>query len=204
MTREAIERLLDAAIWAPSAMNLQPWSFVVIQDPDLLERYEVEASQLFLEDPPVGELAELPTDQLELLRGLAAAPGFGIFHEAPALIVIYANREADIADCFLAAENLLLAATTLGLGSCPIGMARPYFDQAAVKRDLGVPTEGLLRPGHRRGRAGGSRRPHRPGAAPHRRLEMRTSPRQLSWDLGPCRRRACPARTHRRVPVAQV
>lgn len=136
---ETIEHLLDAAVWAPSAMNTQPWSFVVVQDASLLARFESEAADVVLQDPPIGELAGLPADQLELLRSLVRDPGFGIFHGAPALIVIYATSENGIPDCFLAAENLLLAATTLGLGSCPIGMARPFFDQANVKVDLGVP-----------------------------------------------------------------
>jgi len=137
--RSAVEQLLEAAVLAPSAMNSQPWSFVVVQDADLLGRFEREAADLLLQDPPVDELAGLPADQLELLRGLVRGSGAGIFHGAPSLIVIYAADAHGVPDCFLAAENLMLAATALGLGTCPIGMAQPYFEQAAVKAELGVP-----------------------------------------------------------------
>jgi nitroreductase len=42
-------------------------------------------------------------------------------------------------DCCLAAENLMLAAYGLGLGTCPIGYARPWFDLLETKRELDVP-----------------------------------------------------------------
>lgn len=49
--RYAIERLLDAAIWAPSARNAQPWAFVVVQDPVVLMCLETEAATLYFRDP---------------------------------------------------------------------------------------------------------------------------------------------------------
>jgi len=139
--RATIERLLDAAIWAPSAMNIQPWAFVVVEAPELLSRFEAQAADLYFRDPPVPELAALEPDQLARLRELVRAPGFGILHGAPALIVIYATSAAGIPDCYLAAENLMLAAATLGLGTCPIGLARPLLDEPDVKAELGVPRE---------------------------------------------------------------
>ena len=139
--RSTIERLLDAAVWAPSAMNAQPWAFVVVQDPDLLASLEVDAAAVFLQEPPPGALADRPREQIDQLRELVRAPGFGILHGAPALIVIYATSAAGVPDCYLAAENLLLAATTLGLGTCPIGLAQPLLDQPAVKAEFGVPAD---------------------------------------------------------------
>ena len=139
--RHSIEILLDAAVWAPSAMNSQPWAFVVIQDPDLLARCEHEANAGYFVDPPTGELATYPSETLDGIRALLRSPDFDILHGAPALIVIYATDGSGVNDCYLAAENILLAATTLGLGSCPIGFARPYFEQPEVKAELGVPAE---------------------------------------------------------------
>ncbi len=136
---DVIEHLLDAAVWAPSAMNGQPWAFVVVQDPVVLMRLETEAATLYFDEPLVPELAALDPAELQQLRDLVLAPGFNILHGAPALIVIYATSAAGVPDCYLAAENLLLAATALGLGSCPIGLARPLFDQPETKAEFGVP-----------------------------------------------------------------
>jgi nitroreductase len=46
-----------------------------------------------------------------------------------------------VADCFLAAENLMLAASDAGLGTCPIGFARPFFGLSEVKPALDVTAE---------------------------------------------------------------
>jgi nitroreductase len=138
--RETIDHLLDAAVWAPSAMNGQPWAFVVIRRPEVLMRLETEAATLYFDEPLVPELAALSPADLQQLRDLVVTPGFSIFHGAPALIVIYATGEEAIPDCYLAAENLMLAATALGLGTCPIGLARPCFDRPGTKAEFGVPT----------------------------------------------------------------
>jgi nitroreductase len=45
------------------------------------------------------------------------------------------------ADCWLAAENLMLMACGLGLGTCPIGFAVPILNTPEVKRELGIPAE---------------------------------------------------------------
>jgi hypothetical protein len=106
-----------------------------------LARTEREASEAYFVDPPTGELADHTAEELAGIRELLRSPGFDILHGAPALIVIYSRTPAGVSDCYLAAENILLAATTLGLGSCPIGFARPHFDRADVKADLGVPAD---------------------------------------------------------------
>jgi len=79
-------------------------------------------------------------------RGFAARAGdpeFSIFHNAGTLIVICA-RPAGIfvdADCWLAAENLMLAAAALGLGTCCIGSALPVLNSPEVKAELHIPAD---------------------------------------------------------------
>jgi len=46
---ETVRRLLEVAVQAPSAMNAQPWRFVVIQDPVRLDRYSERAKALLLQ-----------------------------------------------------------------------------------------------------------------------------------------------------------
>jgi len=134
-----IDRLLDAATWAPSAVNVQPWAFGIIRDRARLERYAERARAIYLSDPPAGELASMPRPMLETLRAFVSAPGYDMFHGAPALITIYATTAEGVTDCFLAAENLMLAASAMGLGTCPIGLALPLMNQDDMKHELGVP-----------------------------------------------------------------
>jgi nitroreductase len=136
-----VDALLDAAIWAPSAVNAQPWAFGIIRDRSLLERYAERAKKLYLTDPPVADIAATPEPILRHLREVLSQPGYDVFHGASTLITIYATTRDDVPDCYLAAENLMLAACATGLGTCPIGLSRPLMNQRDVKEELGVPEE---------------------------------------------------------------
>lgn len=136
VSREAIDRLLDAAVQAPSAMNTQPWVFGVIQDSSTLQKYS-ERTKAFL----LGKIAEWPW--IERYREYFEDPDYSIFYNAPTLVVIYAKAISPIAqiDCTLAAENLMLAATDMGLGTCWIGFATEVLNSPEAKKELGVPEE---------------------------------------------------------------
>jgi nitroreductase len=128
--RATIEKLLDAAIHAPTAIHLEPWAFVVIQNRPLLEHICERAKTL------------AQTTHGALHRMLAD-PKFHIFYDAGTLVVICAKPMGPFvtADCWLAAENLMLAATALGLATCPIGFALPALADPELKAELGIPPE---------------------------------------------------------------
>jgi len=137
--RAVLLRLIDAAIQAPSAVNEQPWSFTVIQDPAVLTRISAESKAHLLSTPPRAVSAHGVS--LERYAQLLRDPQFNIFYHAPALIVI-SSVTADqwaVENCTLAAENLMLAACAEGLGSCWIGFAQSWLGTAAGKAVLGVP-----------------------------------------------------------------
>ncbi|HJU83584.1 MAG TPA: nitroreductase family protein [Holophagaceae bacterium] len=133
--REAIRSLLDAAVWAPSAMNLQSWAFAIVQDPVTLHRIS--------EDAKKASLATMAPDPAHHgLREALEGPDFSVFYDAGTLIVICATGSGPFAtgDCCLAAQNLMLAAHAAGLSTCPIGLALPALRQAGMKRELGIPS----------------------------------------------------------------
>jgi nitroreductase len=133
-----LRTLLHAAIQAPSAMNRQPWLFSIVQDVARLKRYSDEAKRLLL----AGLAADPKTRHYE---DMLSTPAFNIFYDASTLIVIGAGERGTYtdADCWLAAENLMLAACDAGLGSCPIGFAIPVLNTLEVKSELGLPAEGV-------------------------------------------------------------
>ena len=130
-----VEVLLNAAIQAPSSMNEQPWAFVVVQDPQQLTRYSQRVTAHVLKRLK-------PDSPLTKYRNLLASPDYHVFHHAGTLIIICARRGAHngVEDCSLAAQNLMLAAHAMGLGTCPIGFARPWLNLAGSKRELGIPS----------------------------------------------------------------
>jgi nitroreductase len=134
-----VDQLLEAAVWAPSAVNAQPWAFGVIRDRSVLKLYAERAKAIYLTDPPIAELAATPEPVLRHLRKLLSQPGYDMFHGATTLITIYATAPGGVPDCYLAGENLMLAASAFGLGTCPIGLALPLMNQRDVKHELVVP-----------------------------------------------------------------
>jgi nitroreductase len=147
LDRATVEALLDAAVQAPTALHQEPWVFAVFQDPAALRMLGDLVKTEWLQGAgarpePNGSVGAGMPMAAELARQLAD-PGFDVFHGASTLIVIGA-RSLDrfvVADCWLAAENLMLAACALGLGSCCIGAALPTLGTSSVKSRLGMPDD---------------------------------------------------------------
>jgi nitroreductase len=106
---EAIVEMLEAGRWAPSAGNSQPWSFIVFSDPALKARVtKCFNFGWFLDEAPVGIM----------------------------VVVDPAGSSCAVQDGSLAAANLMLAAHSLGLGTCWIN---PGLDDDGAMELLGVP-----------------------------------------------------------------
>ena len=131
-----LEKLIHTATLAPSAMNLQPWAFAVVCDRKRIEAYSKRVKEWLL-----GSFSS--TSYEPSFRHTIEDPNFAVFHHAPAMVLVLATSTAQQAseDCCLAAENLMLAARELDLGTCPIGLARPWLDLPAIKAELGLPAE---------------------------------------------------------------
>lgn len=88
-----IKKLLDAARWAPSASNNQPWEFIVIRDKQIKEEIARIKGQHFIAEAPV-------------VIAFVTSPSTSHFHKV---------------DGSLATQNFQLAAWEMGLGTCWIG-----------------------------------------------------------------------------------
>jgi nitroreductase len=143
--KDVVRSLLEAAVQAPTALHEEPWAFVVIQDSATLKRISERAKALWAGDSTherqlhsVGEQS-LRTEFARLL----ADPDFSLFYDAGTLIVICGKSVGPfvVADCWLAAENLMLAACAKGLGTCCIGSAVGALNSEEIKRELGIPQD---------------------------------------------------------------
>lgn len=140
-----VRSLLDAAVQAPTAMHTEPWAFVVIQDQDTLKRYSDQAKGSWAKEVIKYRDLHVPGDVALGGRFVEqfANPDFCIFYDASTLIVICAKPLGPfvVADCWLAAENLMLAACAMGLGTCCIGSALPALSTPEAKAELGIPPD---------------------------------------------------------------
>lgn len=119
VTRETIEHILEAAIWAPSGGNAQTWSFVVATSPTEIRRIRIVSPGL-LGDPPA---------VIVVCQDLAAARIKGGKLGETFLAPV---------DAAMATQNLLLAAYAEGLGTCTIAS----FHRGGIRRLLGL-AEGI-------------------------------------------------------------
>lgn len=132
-----VSALLEAAVRAPTAIHQEPWAFVIVQDRDLLHDLSDRAKPIFIAE--ARQNSSLDNDTLDVFDN----PDFNIFYDASTLILICGNTETPFvtADCWLAAENLMLAACAMRLGTCIIGSALSALNTLEVKVHLHIPNE---------------------------------------------------------------
>jgi nitroreductase len=137
-----LQQLIMAAIWAPSAMNGQPWHFSAVTDRVLLDKISERSKTWLLAN-------EAPTGEDTALRSMLQDQDSHILHHAPALIVIAAEggKRWTAEECALVAQNLMLAAAELGLGTCWIGLAQDWLNSPDGRKMVGLkPTDQVVAP----------------------------------------------------------
>lgn len=148
VSNQIIRELLDAAKWAPSAHNSQPWRFIVLQDKS--------AKRKFAEAMAEDWRADMIKDGVpEEIREMHAKSSVDRFTNAPTLIVVcvtmrdMVNRTSDlerknerdmaVQSVGAAVQNILLAAESKNLGSC--WFCAPLFCKNSVRRTLEIPED---------------------------------------------------------------
>jgi len=146
-----IKRICEAGRFAPSAGNYQPWKFVVVRQPQIIEGLTetvVKNSRMlnmlldyrrpgFSWLRPLAELVirgnknELHPTPFGALA-LVANGKLDLFHGAPSVIIIFKDvrgvSNPDL-DCGIAGQNMVLAAHSMGLGSCWVGFTKLAFER---------------------------------------------------------------------------
>jgi nitroreductase len=128
---KTVEKLIDAASWAPSAGNVQPWEFVIVRGPAVKRK-----------------LAQAALDQ-------------AFVEEAPVVIVVCADEKRSLMDygprgktlyCLqdtaAAIQNILLTAHSLGLGTCWVGAFNESEAREAVNAPEGIRPTAMIPVGY--------------------------------------------------------
>ncbi|HOI59061.1 MULTISPECIES: nitroreductase [unclassified Methanoculleus] len=135
---EALRAIIAAGIQAPTALGFQPWQFVVVRDRDLMQRASDYCKPLLLE-----KIGAEPRPGMEEFLAALENPEFSIFYNAPVLVLVLGARDAvsSVLDCTLCAENMMLAAWALGIGSCWVGAATLVEQNPGLRAALKVPDD---------------------------------------------------------------
>lgn len=141
VSEEVLNRILEAARWAPSAGNTQPWHFIIITKPKIKQKIAEICTKYSRK-----HWKEFPTEIACYLAARGGSWDKSAMAKIPVLIAVcYENpkgmrHELILGSVWAAIENMLLAATAEGLGSC-IYTYYNVEEENEIKRILHVPKE---------------------------------------------------------------
>lgn len=144
-----VKRILEAGRFAPSAGNCQPWKFIVLRDPEIIQGLTDETVRIcklfksLIDYRVPGKRWRLPIAKFNIRmkpNDLHPVPfgavtfiadgKLGLFHGAPTVILIFKDvrgvSNPDL-DCGIAGQNMVLAAHSMGLGTCWVGFVKLAF-----------------------------------------------------------------------------
>jgi nitroreductase len=118
LPEKTIEKLIDAARYAPTAGNVQPWEFVIVETQRIKNKLAAAAlDQRSIEEAPIVIIACADKKRASMSYGLRGKTLYCIQDTAAAI------------------QNILLTAYSLGLGTCWIGA----FNEDGVTKALSIP-----------------------------------------------------------------
>jgi coenzyme F420-0:L-glutamate ligase/coenzyme F420-1:gamma-L-glutamate ligase len=146
--RALLDAALEAARWAPSAHNRQPWRFAALESPELKERLaaalgaRLRAERLAAGDDPDAVARDVARSHARI----TAAPVVVVACLSMADMDVYpdarraaAEHTMAVQSVAMAVQNLLLAAHALGLGTC--WLCAPLFAPDAARGALALPDD---------------------------------------------------------------
>jgi nitroreductase len=127
-----INQILEAAVFAPSAMNQQKWHFAVVQNKSVLSRMVQITRKNKLRS------------NISVLVKMAQEEDYHTYHGAPTVVIVSGEEQTKFVelDCAMAAQNIALAAESMGIGSCIMTSAGLLFasvEGLEMKKELGIP-----------------------------------------------------------------
>ena len=117
--REKMQTIVECGVNAPNAMNRQPWEVRVVDNPDFING----VTELYKKEQP--KVAEDPNFK-------------NMFRNAPTVVFIGRDVQSGSAefDCGLLSENMMLAARSMGIGSCCLGSPAAFMRSPAAAEYL--------------------------------------------------------------------
>ena len=140
-----IEKILDAGRMAPSAINKQPWKFYILTTKESIKSFSKEIAKIadkhIIKAGPK-QIVKTVANLLHFPHGSDLSKSEDpIFYGAPVVVFITATKDDEWAglDIGMCAQNMMLAAKSLGLDSCPVGFGK-FVEQTKIFSRLQVPS----------------------------------------------------------------
>jgi len=132
LSKDVVATILEAGKYAPTARNMQQLEYKVITNKSLISKLSEGIAAALKKEAP----------------SMKAPPNFrpNFFYNAPLLIIITGPKENhwSMGDAALAVQNIMLYATSIGLGSCFIGMARLIEKDDNLLKELHISEDRMI------------------------------------------------------------
>ena len=128
--RKLIEEIIEAGKMAPSAVNEQPWKFYVVTDKKEIKHLSNQiavASAKKMAKAGLKKIVKSAASFIHSPHDLSfLKEGDFIFHGAPVVVFLTSPKDKEWAalDIGMCSQNMMLAAKSLGIDSCPVGLAK--------------------------------------------------------------------------------
>jgi nitroreductase len=145
--KDIINTIIQAGNQAPSRgreeekdgkkiFTFQPWRFIVVQDPEFKQKL-VQTTLPFWKNMTESVKESHPEIYEQVMKQYEAMPEPKdmVYYSAPAILFVIGLKGFDVS-CALACENIMIAATSLGLGSCYVGFGAMVTGDADVVQAL--------------------------------------------------------------------
>jgi len=132
--RDILNTIIEAGNEAPSAMNSQPWRFVVVEDKTI--KRKLLSAALPNAKKILDHVKDSDPERYKSIMKRYKEMEDPIYYSAPIILfVIGSGRYADHS-CPLACQNIMLSAYSLGIGSCWVGFGSMVTDDAEIVKTL--------------------------------------------------------------------
>ena len=118
ITKEELDTVIECGFLAPSGSNNQKWYLSVVQNEDLIKRISKKNAVFMLNNP------DIPEDR----KARFEDPNFSFTFGAPTVIFIACPENENGIDASFLAENMVLTAQSIGLGTCYLGGIMAYLN----------------------------------------------------------------------------
>lgn len=127
---DTIKEIIEDSTLAPSSGNGQPWSFIIINNKDMIKRISDESKASFLSD-----LEADPDSYLKKYEPTLRNKSFNVFYNTPSLVIIAGKKKPRGAsvDCALAAAYFMMSASSRGLGTCWVNLGGEIRDPKTLE-----------------------------------------------------------------------
>jgi nitroreductase len=133
---DILGKIIKTGTYAPSALALQPWGFVVVQDQVFLAKVSDYCKPIM-----ISHMKNSHDGMSDAFRAMLESKDYSIYYHAPTVIMVIGKTDSQFReiDCSLCAENMMLAAHSHGIGSCWVGSTAVAYDNKELMAGFHIP-----------------------------------------------------------------